>query len=211
MSYKVSESWQNPLSSHWLMSHKPYWSPVLDRNTLTEFRASQVGQTGAAAPLLLWLAHLLSLLVRSLSPQVQQHTMMSSPSPVQVQTPQSMPPPPQPSPQPPTSQPNSARCDRRSPEKPQIRQTDGDFKMFAAFCLQLRSHSVPGRFPAQPVPSALTEPRHRPDPPELRSPLTWTAQHSRYTHHLNSVRLAPVLNRAATNDYFGWSIDSFFD
>ncbi|XP_019721971.1 mediator of RNA polymerase II transcription subunit 15 [Hippocampus comes] len=40
--------------------------------------------------------------------QVQQHAMMSSPSPVQVQTPQSMPPPPQPSPQPPTSQPNSA-------------------------------------------------------------------------------------------------------
>ncbi|XP_077475974.1 mediator of RNA polymerase II transcription subunit 15 isoform X2 [Stigmatopora argus] len=38
----------------------------------------------------------------------QQHVMMSSPSPVQVQTPQSMPPPPQPSPQPPSSQPNSA-------------------------------------------------------------------------------------------------------
>ncbi|XP_054616308.1 mediator of RNA polymerase II transcription subunit 15 isoform X2 [Dunckerocampus dactyliophorus] len=37
----------------------------------------------------------------------QQHVMMSSPSPVQVQTPQSMPPPPQPSPQPPASQPNS--------------------------------------------------------------------------------------------------------
>ncbi|XP_034045862.1 mediator of RNA polymerase II transcription subunit 15-like isoform X2 [Thalassophryne amazonica] len=42
------------------------------------------------------------------APQVQQHQMMSSPSPVQVQTPQSMPPPPQPSPQPPSSQPNSA-------------------------------------------------------------------------------------------------------
>ncbi|XP_061556088.1 mediator of RNA polymerase II transcription subunit 15 isoform X1 [Phycodurus eques] len=40
--------------------------------------------------------------------QAQQHAMMSSPSPVQVQTPQSMPPPPQPSPQPPASQPNSA-------------------------------------------------------------------------------------------------------
>lgn len=39
---------------------------------------------------------------------------MSSPSPVQVQTPQSMPPPPQPSPQPPTSQPNSVRYDQRS-------------------------------------------------------------------------------------------------
>ncbi|XP_061740304.1 mediator of RNA polymerase II transcription subunit 15 isoform X2 [Nerophis ophidion] len=39
--------------------------------------------------------------------QVQQHAMMSSPSPVQVQNPQSMPPPPQPSPQPPASQPNS--------------------------------------------------------------------------------------------------------
>ncbi|XP_077590745.1 mediator of RNA polymerase II transcription subunit 15 isoform X2 [Stigmatopora nigra] len=40
--------------------------------------------------------------------QAQQHVMISSPSPVQVQTPQSMPPPPQPSPQPPSSQPNSA-------------------------------------------------------------------------------------------------------
>uniref|UniRef100_A0A8C2ZPS1 Mediator of RNA polymerase II transcription subunit 15 n=1 Tax=Cyclopterus lumpus TaxID=8103 RepID=A0A8C2ZPS1_CYCLU len=41
-------------------------------------------------------------------PQAQQHQMMSSPSPGQVQTPLSMPPPPQPSPQPPNSQPNSA-------------------------------------------------------------------------------------------------------
>lgn len=43
-----------------------------------------------------------------MAPQVTQHMMSSSPSPLQAQTPQNMPPPPQPSPQPPTSQPNSA-------------------------------------------------------------------------------------------------------
>lgn len=45
-------------------------------------------------------------------PQVQQHSMMSSPSPAQAA--QSMLPPPQPSPQPPASQPNSARSDPES-------------------------------------------------------------------------------------------------
>ncbi|CAB1318613.1 unnamed protein product [Coregonus sp. 'balchen'] len=50
-------------------------------------------------------------------PQVQQHQMMSSPSPVQVLTPQSMPPPPQPqpSPQPPSSQPNSVSSSGPTP------------------------------------------------------------------------------------------------
>jgi len=112
------------------------------------------------------------------SPQVQQHTMMSSPSPVQVPTPQ-MPPPPQPSPQPPTSQPNSARYDRCS-DPPGSRPIPPPAVVNrSASSLQFWTHSVSRWVPAQPVPSALPEPGHLQNPPELRRPLTWTAQHSR--------------------------------
>lgn len=45
--------------------------------------------------------------------------------------------------------------------------------------LQLWPHPLPRGLPAEPLPPALTEPRHSKDPPELRSPVSWAAEHSR--------------------------------
>lgn len=44
---------------------------------------------------------------------------------------------------------------------------------------QLRSHSVSGGFPAQPVSSAVAEPRQLQNPPELRRALPRATQYSR--------------------------------
>lgn len=82
--------------------------------------------------------------------------MMSSPSPVQVPTPQ-MPPPPQPSPQPPSSQPNSARYTRCC-QAPPLHLLQDCLTLSASLLSLFSSGPTPSPGGFQPSPSPQPSP-----------------------------------------------------